>query len=467
MIAYARKGSIITIQYHMVQPDLADGSGFAAMNIQGSAYTKMGDILTEKVVLLTPSSSNVLMNLLVILRLGKIVAYVLFRPYHEMNGDFFWWSYQERYKDLWIYTWKYITETKKCNNLLWVFSANFWSGNAEKANPRYYYPGHQYVDMLGCDVYTNYGHSFAKSCHDSLRTLGGGKPIAITENGTMPTNFAAWRAEQPYWVYWLTWWGFEGSDKGNTDELYTQVYSDPSVITQDKITPADTNLKIVRVATEGTGTVTKSPNAATYSKGASVVVTATPASGWEFAGWSGTLVSNENPLQVNVTTDYDLTATFKPLPGTVVKLIKNGDFSESATTGWSQVAGYEGAVATGAIVDGEYVVTITNGGTEAWHVQLTQNDIKVEQGKTYTLSFTAHAPSTKEVYVKLGQNGGTYTEYAGKTLNVSNSAQVTSITFTMTAATDPSARIEFNIGKNNTTLYLDNISLQEGTGHQL
>jgi hypothetical protein len=201
-----------------------------------------------------------------------------------MNGDFFWWSYQPRYKDLWIYTWKYMTETKKCNNLLWVFSANYWSGNAEKALPRYYYPGHQYVDMLGCDIYTNYGHIFSKSCHDSLRVLGGGKPIAITENGTMPTNFAAWRTEQPYWVYWLTWWGFEGSDKNNTDELYNQVYNDPSVITQDEITPADTNLKIVRISTEGNGTVTKSPNTSTNTKGTSITLSATPASGWEVTG---------------------------------------------------------------------------------------------------------------------------------------------------------------------------------------
>ncbi len=346
---------------------------------------------------------------------------------------------------------------------MWVFSANYWSGNAEKANPRYYYPGHQYVDMLGCDVYTNYGHSFSKSCHDSLRAVGGGKPIAITENGTMPTNFSAWRTEQPYWVYWLTWWGFEGAGMGNTDALYTEVYSDPSVITQDKITPADTNLKIIRVSTQGAGTVTKNPNTSTYLKGTSVSLTVTPASGWEFTGWSGTVSSANNPLQVTVNTDYDLTATFKPLSGTIVNLVKNGDFSESATTGWSQLAAYEGAAATGQIVNGEYVVNITNGGSEAWHVQLTQNDIKLEQGKTYTFSFAARASATKEIFVKVGQNGGTYLQYAGKTLEVTTTLAVTSITFTMTDATDSGARIEFNIGKSTTTLYLDNVSLHEGT----
>ncbi len=47
VISYARRGSIISIQYHMIQPDLPDGSGFDAMNIPGSGYSKLDQILTE------------------------------------------------------------------------------------------------------------------------------------------------------------------------------------------------------------------------------------------------------------------------------------------------------------------------------------------------------------------------------------------------------------------------------------
>lgn len=35
MIAYHKQGSIVALQYHMVQPDVADGSGFDAMHIKG------------------------------------------------------------------------------------------------------------------------------------------------------------------------------------------------------------------------------------------------------------------------------------------------------------------------------------------------------------------------------------------------------------------------------------------------
>jgi mannan endo-1,4-beta-mannosidase len=234
-IAYHNKRSIIAFQYHMIQPDLADGSGFSAMNIKGSTYTKIPDILTSGSALNKEFNKRLdeLAGYFKTLESSKVA--VLWRPFHEMNGDWFWWSYQDKFKDLWIYTFNYLTSTKKCNNLLWVFGVNWYSnGSTGKATPEFYYPGHQYVDVLGCDFYTEYGHAYDKRVHDALRTLGGGKPIAIAENGTMP-DFTTLRTEQPYWVYWSTWWGFEGSGKGNTDQLYSKNYGLTAVITQDEV----------------------------------------------------------------------------------------------------------------------------------------------------------------------------------------------------------------------------------------
>ena len=234
-ITYHNKGSIIAFQYHMIQPNLPDGSGFSAMNIPGSTYTYVPQILTAG------SALNLEFNK----RLDELAGYfktleaagiaILFRPFHEMNGDFFWWSYQDRFKELWIYEWNYITNTKKCNNVLWVFGVNYY-GNAaatSKQSPSFYYPGDAYVDVLGCDFYLNYGHSYDKRIHDELRTLGGGKPIAIPENGQMP-DIPTIRTTQPYWVYFSTWHGFE-SGSYNSDALYTKNYGDPSVITQDEV----------------------------------------------------------------------------------------------------------------------------------------------------------------------------------------------------------------------------------------
>jgi mannan endo-1,4-beta-mannosidase len=234
-IAYHNKGSVIAFQNHMIQPDLVDGSGFSAMNIKGSTYTKIPDILTAGSTLNKEFNKRLdeLAGYFKTLESNKIA--ILWRPFHEMNGDWFWWSYQDRFKDLWIYTFNYLTTTKQCNNLLWVFGVNWYAnGSTGKATPENYYPGHSYVDVLGCDFYTEYGHAYDKRVHDALRTLGGGKPIAIAENGTMP-DLTTLLTEQPYWVYWSTWWGFEGSGKGNTDALYSKNYGLASVITQDEV----------------------------------------------------------------------------------------------------------------------------------------------------------------------------------------------------------------------------------------
>jgi beta-mannanase len=469
-IAYHKKGSVIAIQYHMVQPNGDETKGFDAMHIPGSTYTGLDSILTEG------SDYNKTFKG----RLDTLAGYfktlqdsgvaIIWRPYHEMNGDWFWWSYQDKYKDLWIYTWNYLTKTKNCHNLLWVFSVNYYpKGASGKVSPSFYYPGNQYVDILGCDIYQGYGHSFSKYIHDDLRTLGNKKPIAITENGTMP-DIATLLQEQPFWVYWLTWWGFEGVDANvkseNTNDLYTKNYTNPAVLTQDEVfnTAIDTNLRIVSMSAEGSGTVNRTPNTPTVSSGTSVTFTATPASGWEFTGWSSSLVSTENPLTITVTDHINLVATFKPLAGTVVNLIQNGDFSEDLTSGWNPLLVMEGGAATSEIVNGELVFTITNGGTLAWSVQLTQSAIKLEQGKTYTLSFKAHATAAKDIFVKIGQSAGSYTQYGGGNFSITTIPQTFATTFSMTAATDSGARVEFNVGLNTTTLYLDDMSLVEGNG---
>ncbi len=64
------------------------------------------------------------------------------------------------------------------------------------------------------------------------------------------------------------------------------------------------------VTTSGSGSVARSPNAATYAGGTSVTLTATPAAGFTFAGWSGAATGTTNPLAVAMTANRAITATF-------------------------------------------------------------------------------------------------------------------------------------------------------------
>jgi pectate lyase len=60
----------------------------------------------------------------------------------------------------------------------------------------------------------------------------------------------------------------------------------------------------------GSGTVTRNPNAASYASGTVVTLTATPASGFQFSGWSGDLTGSTNPATITMNANKTVTATF-------------------------------------------------------------------------------------------------------------------------------------------------------------
>ena len=67
----------------------------------------------------------------------------------------------------------------------------------------------------------------------------------------------------------------------------------------------------VSVTTTGKGTVTMSPSAASYAAGTVVTLTATPAAGSPWVGWSGAVVSKTQTITVTVNSNLSLTANFK------------------------------------------------------------------------------------------------------------------------------------------------------------
>lgn len=64
--------------------------------------------------------------------------------------------------------------------------------------------------------------------------------------------------------------------------------------------------------TAGSGTITRNPNQPNYASGKSVTLTATPASGYLFTGWSGNASGTTNPLSVTMNSNKAITANFAP-----------------------------------------------------------------------------------------------------------------------------------------------------------
>ena len=83
---------------------------------------------------------------------GEVIP-VIFRPWHEHTGHWFWWgtpfSTPEDYKQLWMMTRKVFDE-KGVNNVVWAYSPDKVQTEAQYIER---YPGDEYVDIMGIDVY--------------------------------------------------------------------------------------------------------------------------------------------------------------------------------------------------------------------------------------------------------------------------------------------------------------------------
>ncbi|PIB36234.1 beta-mannosidase [Reichenbachiella sp. 5M10] len=135
-------------------------------------------------------------------KVGKTMVPMIFRPFHEHNGDWFWWGKglctEEEYIAIWKFTVDYLRDEKKLHNLIYAFSpdaSRMGTTNLE-AGYLYGYPGDDYVDMLGIDDYWNVGRDANKLSLDEQKAVfveilelvtrladDKGKATAITETG--------------------------------------------------------------------------------------------------------------------------------------------------------------------------------------------------------------------------------------------------------------------------------------------
>ena len=83
---------------------------------------------------------------------------VIFRPFHEFDGDWFWWgkpycSAQE-FRDCWRFTVQYLRDDLQVHNLLYAFSPDCHFKSEQDYLERY--PGDAYVDVVGFDDYSDF-----------------------------------------------------------------------------------------------------------------------------------------------------------------------------------------------------------------------------------------------------------------------------------------------------------------------
>jgi len=151
---------------------------------------------------------------------------VLWRPFHEFNGKWFWWGKggSEHFIRLWRKMYDYFTFDRKLNNLIWVLG---FSGEVESE----WYPGGDCCDIAGSDTY-EIGTTHAKG-FGLLQKLCPDKMLAFHECGTMPEVEDFFR-DGAVWL-WMMPWHNEWLLEKNEPERLKRIYTDTRTLTLEDV----------------------------------------------------------------------------------------------------------------------------------------------------------------------------------------------------------------------------------------
>lgn len=202
-VAHHERGGIVTFSWHPRNP-LTGGDAWDVSSDQVVASILPGGEKHDYFMTWLEKAADFMLSIRT--ADGEQVP-LIFRPWHEHTGSWFWWGQKlctpEQYKALWQMTYDYMVNERGMTNLVWSYSP----GAGELSSPDVYgerYPGDEIVDMVGYDCY----HSRSKEMYmasmknaleiSSAFAKKHGKLLAITETGHETLKDPKWWTEVLY-----------------------------------------------------------------------------------------------------------------------------------------------------------------------------------------------------------------------------------------------------------------------------
>ena len=226
--AWHDAGGIVGFIWHWSVPvaaDLSAKEGFAFYTPSGAEGRRSSTLFSPRRALQPGSPEHRIINE----NLDTIARYllhyqqqgipILWRPFHEAAGNtnrggkaWFWWGSDgaEAFKQLYLYAQRYLME-RGIHNLIYI-----WTSELDDDD---WYPGDEYVDIVGIDIYNNSSASNINStCFKMLKQHSPDKLIALTECGNLAKINAQWRSGAK-WLYFAPWYDYDRTKDVNSSEF--------------------------------------------------------------------------------------------------------------------------------------------------------------------------------------------------------------------------------------------------------
>ena len=153
---------------------------------------------------------------------------VIWRPFHEFDGKWFWWGKggADNFKKLWCIMYDRYTNYWGLDNLIWNLG---YCGDVSDG----WYPGDEYVDVIGADTYVDHTNFLANMYYKTADVAN--KPVCLHENGPIPDPDKM-KTDGAKWLWFMTWHTtFIDSNELNTSQYLKQVYNSDYVLTLDEL----------------------------------------------------------------------------------------------------------------------------------------------------------------------------------------------------------------------------------------
>lgn len=222
---WAEKKGLITFTWHWFSPLYGRSKSFFAENTEFDASKAVIDGTAENKALLADMD---MMAGLLRPFCDKGIP-ILWRPFHEGDGNWFWWGVKgpDTVKKLYRIMYDRYTNLHGLNNLIWV-----WNAPVPEC-----YPGDDVVDIISRDMYPEpHMHtSQSEKYHELLKITKQPKITLIGEIGTLP-DVDAIHKEKVGWASFMTWSrSFCLTEEFNSYEYLKTLYESPYAVTLERL----------------------------------------------------------------------------------------------------------------------------------------------------------------------------------------------------------------------------------------